>query len=87
MDGSGHKRKYILQCNSNNKSHYSVQLVREQDGYVIPYGEVNAISLIVLLRMGIVEEMKQDFYNQFLHLPLYEDMTPWNIGLFDTHLI
>ena len=55
---------------------------------MIPYGDMNAISLIALLRMGIVDDMKANFYNQFLHLPLYEDMAPWNIGsVRNTHYI
>ncbi len=75
-----HQRKYELRCESNNKSHYSVKLVRQEDGYTIPYGSVNTISLIALLRMGIVDDMRNTLYDQFLHLPLYEDMAPWNIG-------
>ena len=38
------------------------------------------ISLIALLRMGLLEEIKTQFYDKFLKLPYYEDMAPWNIG-------
>ncbi len=38
------------------------------------------ISLIALLRMGILEPMKASLYDKFLQLPYYEDMAPWNIG-------
>lgn len=41
---------------------------------------LTGISLIALLRMGLLKEMKERLYNLFLHLPLYEDMAPWNIG-------
>ncbi|XP_050400910.1 uncharacterized protein LOC126817803 isoform X2 [Patella vulgata] len=75
----GHQRKYIQHVVSYNKSHYDVHLVRQQDGFKIPYGNVNAISLIALLRMGLIEVQKNDFYAKFLNLPLYEDMAPWNI--------
>ena len=37
------------------------------------------VSLIALLRMGLLEEEKDMFYDMFVRLPLYEDMAPWNI--------
>ncbi|XP_041360158.1 uncharacterized protein LOC121376378 isoform X2 [Gigantopelta aegis] len=75
----GHKRKYIQHAVSENKSHYEVYLIREIDGFKIPYDQVNAISLIALLRMGLLPVIKERFYGEFLSLPLYEDMAPWNI--------
>jgi hypothetical protein len=36
--------------------------------------------MIALLRMGISEETRRVFYDQFIHMPLYEDMAPWNIS-------
>ncbi|XP_070556270.1 uncharacterized protein [Ptychodera flava] len=74
----GHQRKYTLHCVSNEKS-YRVYLVRNKDGFVIPYGNVNGVSVIALLRMGLLSELKDHFYNMFVHMPLYEDMAPWNI--------
>eukprot|EP00057_Strongylocentrotus_purpuratus_P008891 XP_011663365.1 PREDICTED: uncharacterized protein LOC100889941 isoform X1 [Strongylocentrotus purpuratus] len=74
----GHKRKYSLHCESN-ATHYEVYLVRAHDGFKIPYQEVKGISLIALLRMGLLPKIKENFYNQFLRLPLYSDMAPWNI--------
>nr|XP_054772394.1 uncharacterized protein LOC129280391 [Lytechinus pictus] len=74
----GHKRKYSLHCTSN-ETHYEVYLVRAHDGFKIPYQEVKGISLIALLRMGLLRDVKENFYNQFLKLPLYGDMAPWNI--------
>ncbi|XP_064605152.1 uncharacterized protein LOC135470257 isoform X3 [Liolophura sinensis] len=75
----GHSRKYQQHCVARNKTSYDVFLIREQDGFKIPYGNLHAISLIALLRMGILHEIKSDFYDKFLQLPLYEDMAPWNI--------
>ncbi|XP_071119311.1 uncharacterized protein [Haliotis cracherodii] len=75
----GHSRKYTLHCIGHNSSSYSVYLVRNTDGFKIPYGTVNAVSLIALLRMGLVSPIKEKFYSEFLQLPLYEDMAPWNI--------
>ncbi|XP_067678747.1 uncharacterized protein [Haliotis asinina] len=75
----GHTRKYTLHCISNNSSSYTVYLVRNTDGFKIPYGTVNAVSLIALLRMGLVSPIKERFYSEFLQLPLFEDMAPWNI--------
>ncbi|XP_072025931.1 uncharacterized protein [Amphiura filiformis] len=74
----GHQRRYTLHCNSN-ETNYEVFLIREKDGFKIPYGKISGFSLITLLRMGLLKEMKERLYNLFLHLPLYEDMAPWNI--------
>ncbi|XP_046544822.1 uncharacterized protein LOC124255031 [Haliotis rubra] len=75
----GHSRKYTLHCIGHNSSSYTVYLVRNTDGFKIPYGTVNAVSLIALLRMGLVSPIKERFYSEFLQLPLFEDMAPWNI--------
>jgi hypothetical protein len=37
------------------------------------------MSLIALLRLGLLPEIKDMFYDMFVRLPLYEDMAPWNI--------
>ncbi len=39
-----------------------------------------AVTLIALLRMGLLDEIKTQLYDQFVHMDLYEDMAPWNIG-------
>ncbi|XP_013403378.1 uncharacterized protein LOC106168754 [Lingula anatina] len=75
----GHDRKYTLHCLAHSKSTYEVYLIRKGDGFKIPYGDVHAISLIALLRMGLLEPIKTMFYDLFLTLPFYEDMAPWNI--------
>ncbi len=46
---------------------------------VIPYTSLYGITLITILRLGLVEEMRESAYHQFIALPLYEDMAPWNI--------
>ena len=37
----GHSRKYVLHCVSTNNTNYEVYLVREMDGFKIPYGKVH----------------------------------------------
>ena len=56
-----------------------VHLTRDKDGSFIPYTTIYSVTLIALLRIGLVETLRQRFYKQFVHLPLYEDMAPWNI--------
>ncbi|XP_062506504.1 uncharacterized protein LOC134183072 [Corticium candelabrum] len=74
----GHKRKYKQHCISN-KTGWEIFLTREIDGFKIPYNVLQGVSLIALLRMGLLEEEKDMFYDMFVRLPLYEDMAPWNI--------
>jgi len=45
----------------------------------IPYMVIRAITLIAVLRLGLVAELKDHAYRDFVKLPLYEDMAPWNI--------
>ena len=45
----------------------------------IPYTSLYSITLISMLRMGLVAQQKERAYRQFISLPLYEDMAPWNI--------
>jgi hypothetical protein len=40
---------------------------------------IRAITLIAVLRLGLVAELKDHAYRDFVKLPLYEDMAPWNI--------
>ena len=39
----------------------------------------NYITLITVLRLGLVESQREIAYHNFVALPLYEDMAPWNI--------
>ena len=63
----------------NNGVATKVWLTREQDRHIIPYNTINSITLIALLRMGIAPDMKKRAYKKFVSMPLYEDMTPWNV--------
>eukprot|EP00960_Hanusia_phi_P052342 761404-Hanusia_phi.AAC.9 len=56
-----------------------LMLTRREDEHVIPYKELRAVSLIALLRMGLNNHQKRNFYEQFVRMPLFEDMAPWNI--------
>ena len=71
-------------------------LQRVEDGFSIPYERVHSmlhcnwshahmaitgITLISVLRLGISEEQREWLYDLFVHMPLYEDMAPWNIGM------
>jgi hypothetical protein len=45
----------------------------------IPYAIIRAMTMISILRLGLVAEQKHRAYQEFIKLPLYEDMAPWNI--------
>ena len=74
----GHQRKYQLHCETTGGVPH-VYIVRAVDGFAIPYDTIDSMSLIAILRMGLLEPIKRTFYDQFLKLPMYEDMAPWNI--------
>jgi len=57
----------------------SIILTRDTDGALIPYDSVHGITLITGLRLGILGPLRARAYHQFVSLPLYEDMAPWNI--------
>lgn len=57
----------------------SIILTRDMDGALIPYDSVHGITLISGLRLGLLSPLKQRAYHQFVSLPLYQDMAPWNI--------
>jgi len=75
----GHARKYQQHIESTSSKDWSVYLTRKKDNWRIPYEEIKSITLIALLRMGLHPSIKSRFYGQFLRLPFYEDMAPWNI--------
>jgi len=56
-------------------------LTRREDGHAIPFKELRAVSLIALLRMGLCTRQRRALYRQFVRMPLFEDMAPWNIVL------
>lgn len=55
-------------------------LVREHDGFHIPYETVEAVTLIALIRLNLVPGIKDVLYDQLLKMGIYEDMAPWNIA-------
>jgi hypothetical protein len=57
----------------------SIILTRDTDGALIPYDSVHGITLITGLRLGLLAPLRTRAYHQFVSLPLYQDMAPWNI--------
>ncbi|KAF4661469.1 hypothetical protein FOZ61_003162 [Perkinsus olseni] len=58
----------------------NVTLFRDKDNSPIPYiSPLRAVTLIFIMRLGLSSEVKEALYREFLSLPLYEDMAPWNI--------
>jgi hypothetical protein len=60
----------------------SVRLFRDKDNWPIPYTSIYGVTLITALRMGLKPVLRDRLFKEFLRLPLYEDMAPWNIVLF-----
>ncbi len=44
------------------------------------------MSLIAVLRLGMGEVHKKRFYEQFVRMPVFEDMAPWNVVLIGSGL-
>lgn len=57
----------------------SVGLTRAHDSAPIPFDSVHGVSLIAVLRLGLLSALKAKAYHRFVALPLYQDMAPWNI--------
>jgi len=72
-DIDGHERRYIL-----HYGNHRAFLVRHTDKSEIEYDQFG-ISLIALLRMGLHATIKDRFYTEFINMPTYLDMAPWNI--------
>jgi len=64
---------------SNNGKSVKVYLTRDGDEHLIPYKTIKSVTLIAVLRMGLVPELKAHAYDKFIGMPLFEDMAPWNI--------
>jgi hypothetical protein len=62
----GHARKYQQHIESTSSKDWKVYLTRKKDDWHIPYEEINSITLIALLRMGLHPSIKSRFYGQFL---------------------
>jgi hypothetical protein len=63
----------------NRKMVTDVYITRQHDKWHIPYGQLWGVTLITVLRLGLVESQRAMAYHRFINLPLYEDMAPWNI--------
>ena len=57
----------------------SIILTRATDSALIPYDSVHGITLITVLRLGLLAPLRTRAYHQFVALPLFQDMAPWNI--------
>ena len=68
-----------LGSHRNNGAIVSVGLERAHDKLQIPYVSLWGMTLIAVLRMGLIKEQRAASYYSFVHMPLYEDMAPWNI--------
>lgn len=79
MNLTDHSVELPLGSHPNHNSIVSVGIVRDKDGFFIPYTSIYGVTLISMLRIGLIPEQRDDFYKKFLRLPLYEDMAPWNI--------
>eukprot|EP01034_Spumella_vulgaris_P022705 gene22705-28858_t len=65
----------------NQHKTVSVHLSRDRDGFPIPYTSIYGVTLITALRLGLETTQREKLFGQFLRLPLYEDMAPWNVVL------
>ena len=63
----------------NDGGRIGVHLTRAKDKAGIPYTTLHGVTLIALLRLGLLAPLKARAYHQFVALPLYQDMAPWNI--------
>ena len=63
----------------NGGSLVSVSMSRDKSTHVIPYNTIKSVTLIAVLRLGLLKGLKERAYRLFVKLPLFEDMAPWNI--------
>jgi hypothetical protein len=58
-----------------------VHLLRDRDSFPIPYTNIYGVTLISALRLGLEGSLRDRLFKDFLKMPLYEDMAPWNVVL------
>ncbi|GMI41549.1 hypothetical protein TeGR_g14316 [Tetraparma gracilis] len=84
----GHKRTYLMHIETGGEGEHwhggmktKVYLTRDGDDppHIIPYQTIKSITLIAVLRMGLMDKLKAHAYDEFINMPLFEDMAPWNI--------
>uniref|UniRef100_A0A7S0SUE0 Uncharacterized protein n=1 Tax=Chromulina nebulosa TaxID=96789 RepID=A0A7S0SUE0_9STRA len=63
----------------NNNHVVKVGLFRDKDSFFIPYTMTYGVTLISILRLGLIQQQQSKYFKSFLKLNLYEDMAPWNI--------
>jgi hypothetical protein len=80
---SGDVSAMVLPAGNHPNQHktVSVQLFRDRDAFPIPYTSIYGVTLITALRLGLESAQRERLFGQFLRLPLYEDMAPWNVVL------
>jgi hypothetical protein len=73
----------VLPLGSHPNQHriVDVHLLRDRDDFPIPYVTIYGVTLIAALRLGLENRIRDNLFQSFLNLPLYEDMAPWNIVL------
>jgi hypothetical protein len=70
----------------NQNAVVTVLLHRDKDSWPIPYTSIYGVTLISTLRLGLHEMQRERLFHDFLKLPLYEDMAPWNVVLMGRRL-
>lgn len=74
---------YVLPLGYHPVQHqvFHIGLARDKDNFLIPYISIYGVTLITALRLGLLPSHRDRLFHEFLKLPLYEDMAPWNIVL------
>lgn len=71
----------------NSDSIVTVNLMRASTiPFYIPYTSIYGVTLITALRLGLETSQRDKMFANFINLPLYEDMAPWNIVLMGSGL-
>ena len=74
--------KLELGSHPNLDSIVTVNLMRDSTvPFYIPYTTIYGVTLITALRLGLESSQRDRLFSNFLRLPLYEDMAPWNVVL------
>ena len=68
-------------CHHAHRRVTCVNLYRDKDNWRIPYERIHGVTLIAALRLGLEQRQRDRLFSRFLHLPLYEDLAPWNVVL------
>lgn len=68
-------------CHPNGQrgGYTCVHLHRAKDAAYIPYTTLHGVTLITVLRLGLLPALRVQAFHDFIQIPVYEDMAPWNI--------